>query len=67
MRAMALYRIFYFDPRNSLFSTVDCEYASDTEARARVASTLPPGESGEIWCGARCLGRIGPELDDGRA
>jgi hypothetical protein len=62
---MTSYRIFYFDRLDSLFSTVDREFASDTEARAHVASTLPDGESGEIWCGARCLGRSGPEVDGG--
>jgi hypothetical protein len=61
---MACCRIFYFDGLDRIFSTVDCTCATDAEARERVASTLPRGESGEIWCGAPCLGRIGQEAAD---
>jgi len=57
---MASYRVFYFDQRDCFFSMVDCVFSNDEQARTQVARVLPPGESGEVWCGTRCLGRIGP-------
>jgi len=55
---MAIYRLFILDAQENLINGVDLGSSSDDEALEWSSFVLPPERIGELWRGARRVGRI---------
>jgi len=64
---MGYYRFFILDQDDNLLTGVDLRAETDEEALDWSNFVLQPGRTGELWCGARCIGRVISDLPMGAA